>query len=278
MKVEVRPIQTKRWHGKIGAESFTRPKTLNVLLDSETRQYATGLDYETKSFTDPENPKVKITEDKYYEKLLKVDLSAQYIDGVFHSFWDSKTPRIKLENKTMYFDTARPLEYLKIKLMKASKFVANSMKEYEEGFYPEATHVITDEAEEIEVKASKVALKKQATIKSADISKDKKIQLILILDGSNLRGKSDNHVEVALDKLIDKKPKEVLEFISMDSNEAALHALILESLQRNILRKAGHKIMYHDASLGNDVQDVIAYLSEDDNQDLKLRLMSAVNE
>lgn len=278
MKVEVRPIQTKRWHGKTGAESFTRPKTLNVLIDSESRQYATGLDYVTKSFTDPDNPKVKISEDKYYEKLLKVDLSAQYIDGVFHSFWDSKTPRIKLENKTMYFDTTKPLEYLKIKLMKASKFVANSMKEYEEGHYPEASHVITDEAEEIEVKASKVAVKKQAVIKSAELSKDKKIQIVLILDGSNLRGKSDSHVEVALDKLIERKPKEVLEYISMDTTEMALHSLILEALQKNILRKLGHKIMYHDSTLGNDVQEVIGYFMQDDNQDLKLRLMSAVNE
>jgi len=119
MKIEVRPIQVKKWHGKTGTESFTRAKTLNVLVDAEKRQYASGLDYVNKTFTDPDDPKKKLTEAEYYEKILKVDLSPQFIEGKTHAFWDSKTSKIKLENKTMFFDSELPLEYLKIKILKS---------------------------------------------------------------------------------------------------------------------------------------------------------------
>jgi hypothetical protein len=37
--------------------------------------------------------------------------------------------------------------------MKGSKLVANSMKELDEGKWPEATHVIFDESEEVSYKS-----------------------------------------------------------------------------------------------------------------------------
>lgn len=278
MKIEVRPIQKKKWHNKVGAESFARPKTLNVLIDSNTRQYATGLDYVNKVMDDPDGGKTKLTEGEYYAKVLKVDTSPQYFEGTFHSFWDSKTVKIKLENKTMFFDTAIPLEAVKIKIMKASKFIANSMREYEDGLFPDATHVITDESEEIEVVASKVAQRNKAIIECNKLTRDKKNQIILILGNKNVKGKSDDFAEVELSKLIDSKPAEVLRFITMDATDMALHSMILEALQKNVLRKQGHKIMYYDSVLGTDVIDLIEYFKEDDNQDLKLRIMSAINE
>jgi len=278
MKIEVKPIQKPRWHNKTGAESFTRPKTLNVLIDSEKRQYSTGLDYINKIFQDPDDKRIKLTEAEYYGKMLGVDLSPTYIEGRLHPFWDSKTPRIKLENKTMFFDTENPMDYIKVKILKASKFVANSLREYEEGFYPEATHIITDETEEIEAKASRVALKKQAVIESAKLSKDRKIQILLVVNGINSKGQSDNYIEVELDKAIEKNPSEVLRYIKQNPAETSTHAMILEALQKAVLRKQGHKILYHDAMLGNDLDEVIAYFLSEENQELKIRILSAINE
>jgi len=277
MKIEVKPIEKKRWHNKTGSENFARPKTLNVLIDSEKRQYATGLDYVNKVFQDVDDKRTKITEAEYYGKLLGVDLSAIYIEGKLHPFWDSKTPRIKLENKTMFFDTENPLDYIKIKIMKASKFVANSLKEYEEGFYPEATHIITDEREEVEAKASKIALKKQAIMACFKLGKERKSQLIMVINGMNTKNRSDDFVEVELDKIIEKQPSELLRYINLNPSEVYAHAMILEALQKGVLRKQGHKILYHDAMLGNDIDEVIAYFLMDENQELKLKIISAIN-
>lgn len=262
MKVEIRPIQRKTWHGKTGSESFKRPQKLKALVDAETMEYASGLNAEEK---------------EKYSKLLRQDLSTQYNPDAPHPFWDSNLATVSLENNTIFLDPQKPIEFVKIKMTKASRFVANSLQEWEQGLWPDATHVIFDESEEVAVKATKVEMKKQAVIKSAELSKSRKIQLILILAGKNLKGKSDDFVEVELDKIVQKFPKEVLRHINKDAEEISLEALILECLQKSILRKKGHKIFYLDHFIGGDMLDVISYLSNEENQDLKIKLMAAVN-
>lgn len=265
MKIEVRPIDRKKWHGKTGKDNFTRPKKVQALVDSETMKYATGLSEED----------IKMLQDKHN---ISYDLTSNFNPEKAHPFWDSSISVIKLENATMFFSTDKALDFIKIKMMKSSKYVANSMADYEAGLYPEATHVLIDETEEVELKATKIAIKKKAIVESTKISKDKKIQLIMIIGGKNVRGKSDGLVEVELDKLLEKNSKDVLRYIQMDDTEVSLHSMILECLQKSILRKEGHKIFYHDSVLGGDVFDVIKYLKNDENQDLKLRLMSAVTD
>jgi CelD/BcsL family acetyltransferase involved in cellulose biosynthesis len=41
----------------------------------------------------------------------------------------------------MFFDVSLPLNFIKVKI-RASKYIANSMSDYNEGLYPEATHVL----------------------------------------------------------------------------------------------------------------------------------------
>lgn len=261
MKVEVRPIERKKWHGKKGQESFTRPIKLNVLVDTNTMRYATGLTEE---------------EEEKYGKLLNADLSSHYNPEVPHPFWDSNMGIIKLKNSTMVFETDMPLDYVKVKNLKASKYVANSMKEYEEGMFPEATHVIFDEREEIEVQAAKIAMKDRAKSLVSELSKERKIQLIMLIEGKNLKNQSDSYVIVEMDKVLASSPKEVLRYLDMDKESMTTQALVEECLQKNVLQKKGHKIFYSDSNLGTDVVDVADYLNDIENQDLKLRLMEQV--
>jgi hypothetical protein len=268
--VKIKPIEREKWHGKKGNESFTRPTTIRALVNVDSMTYATGLTEE---------------EAKEYGEKLKIDLSNQFNLEEPHPFWDTKAGEIKLENRTMLFDTENPLDFIKVKVCKASRFVANSLKEYEEGMFPEATHIIFDESEEIEEKASKIEIKKKAVIETAKLSKDRKIQMILILsaDGNylkakNLKGKSDNFIEVELDKLIESKADEVLRYLKMNKDDTATQALVLEALQRHIFEKVGHKIMYHDSTLGEDIYDVVNYLNAPENQEFKIRILAQVNE
>tara|TARA_R110000796_G_scaffold231853_2_gene349878 strand:- start:2798 stop:3589 length:792 start_codon:yes stop_codon:yes gene_type:complete len=262
MKVEVRPIDRKTWHGKVGQESFKRPIKLKALVDAASMEYASGLD---------KDEAVK------YGEVLRQDLTPNYNPDEPHAFWDSSMATINLENRTMFFDQDKTLDFIKVRIMKASKYVANSLAEYDKGLWPDATHVIFDETEEVAVTAGKVEVKKQAVIQSSELSKDKKIEMILILTGKNLKGKSDGFVEVELDKLIQGDPREILRHIKMDAEDRTIHAIILEAIQKSVLRKVGHKVLYHDHVLGGDEIDVIAYLKDPENQDLKLRLMAAIN-
>ena len=275
MLVEIKPIELKRWHGKTGKDSFTRAKKIQALIDPETMQYKTGLDNMAKTYTHPKTEE-QVTELEYYGAIIGKDLSPLASDKP-HEFWDSNLAVVKLENNTIFLNTDNPLDYIKWKICKASKFVANSMKEYDEGMFPEATHVIFDEAEEIEAKATKVELRKKATIECSKLSLSKKIQVVMILGDKNLKNQSSDFVEVEIDSLIQKRAGDVLEIINRDDEDTALHAMILEALQKSVLRKTGHKIVYFDSVLGGEVVDVVDYLKKPENQDLKLRLMSQLN-
>jgi hypothetical protein len=99
----------------------------------------------------------------------------------------------------------------------------------------------------------------------------------MIIDKKNLKGQSTSFIEVALDKVISNDPEEFLRHLNMDKKDSTNYALVLECLQKSILRKDGHKIMYMDSALGVDELEVAKYLSEDSNQDLKLVLLSQTN-
>ena len=134
------------------------------------------------------------------------------------------------------------------------------------------------------LKLQKVEIEKKAIIETSKLSKDKKIELILILSadedylkGKNLKGKSDNFIEVELDKVIKKRAEDVVRFISMDKEYLSTYALILEALQRSILTKEGHKIKYHESVIGQDIQDVIIYINAPENNEFKLRVLAQIN-
>lgn len=277
MKVEIKPLDIKKWHGKKGKESFQRPIKLHALVDADTNQYATGLDYVNKTFKHPDKEGEMMTEAEYYGHILGQDLSPIFNLEKPHPFWDGTTPVIKLENNTTILKTEKPLDYIKYKIAKASRFIANSYKEWEEGLFPDATHYIFDEKEEAEVKASKVSLKNNAIIEASKLSLGRKIQIVMVLSEKNLKNQSENFVLVELDKLIEAKPQEVLRLIRLDEEDLTLHAMVLEALQKNILRKVGHKIMYFDSVLGEEPVDVVEYLKANENQDFKLKLMSQLN-
>ena len=260
MLVEVRPIDSKSWHGKVKDESFKRPNKLPALVDGDTMRYATGLS---------EKDIIKLKE----ELNVNYDLTDNYDPDVPHPFWDSTLPVVTLKNQTMFFNTDLAIDFIRVKIMKASKYVANSQKDIDEGMYPDATHVIHDESEEQEIEASKIALSNKAVIETAKLSTSKQADLLLIIDGILAKGRSPEFVTVKMAALIKEQPEAVLRYIGMDKEQVQLEALVLECIEKNVLQEDGHKIKYHDSILGMDTLEVVEYLKLDENQDLKLRLM-----
>lgn len=262
MTVEVRPLESKKWHGKVGEESFTRPKKLQALVDPNTMKYSTGLS--------PQDV-------KDLSKKVGYDLTDDFDGEKQHSFWDSSIAVIKLENNTMFFKTENPLDFIKVKIMKASRFVANSMAEYDEGLYPDATHVIFDEAEQAEITASKVETQNTAIIEASKLSVDRKIELIMVLGHKNMKGQSASFVTVELDKIIKADPAEFLRNLKLDKKQMAAHALVLEALQKSVLRKEGQRIFHMDSPLGIDEIEVAEYLAKPENQDIRLVILAKIN-
>lgn len=264
MKIEVRPIPRKTWHGKTGKEDFTCEKVIQALVNPDTMEYATGLsDKDIQWLTNT--------------KGISYDLSPIYTPDKPHPFWDSKQGEVRLENRTMIFDMDKPMDFIKVHIMRASKYVANSMQEFNQGLYPEASHVIFDEMMDVEEKATKVAMRNKAVLECSKLSRDKKAQIVMILAGKSMKGQSDSMLEVKLAEVIDEHPDEVLELLQEGKEDLTLRALVLECLQKNVLQKRNFKIWYLDQVLGSTVGEVVEGLKSIDNNDLKVRLMASVN-
>lgn len=279
----IKPIEKTKWHNKKGHESFTRPHTIRALVDSENYVYQTGLSY-SDAEGDFKIEGKKVSEAKYYENLLKLDLSNQFNLNEPHSFWDSKAATLVLDNKTMALDTRRPLDLIKYKIAKESRFVANSVLEYNEGYFPEATHVIYDEEQEVEVEAKKIELVGTAKEKVSKLTLGDKLSLIMSLTGDedfhlakNYKSKSSNAVVVELNKIVERDPNKVLSFLSLGKSTIQGRSIVLEALQKNVFRKIGMRIMYFDSIIGEDLDSAVHYLNDVKNQEFKVRVMESIN-
>lgn len=262
-KVELRIIDKDKWHGKKGEDSFGRDAKCQVLVNPETNKYATGLTEE---------------ETIEYSKILGVDLSDKFDREEPHPTWSSNSWIITLGNKTQIFDTDKPKDFVIVAILKASKFVANSMKEYELGMFPFATHVIDDETKEIERKASKIQAKQMAYGLITKLSAEDKCDIIQILSGKSIRGKSQSFLDVEIDALLEEKPQELIKYCKMPKEDVFLHALILEALFRNILTKEGNNICFMGDILAMSEEDAIAYFKDPNNQKLKMAVLGKMGQ
>lgn len=261
--VSVKPIEREKWHKKTGKDSFARPITLEALVNINTGNYDTGLTPD---------------DEKRLSKLTGYNLSPQYINGKAHEFWNSALGQIKLEHKTNIFDTSRPLEEIKVKVLKRHPLVAPSMKEFEEGKHPEALFVIFDEVEETKVKAEKAAIKRKVILEASKLTTARKIEIIQILLGVNGKNQSEDWLDLKVDEAIDSLGAEkVLNLIMRDKARTSLHALVLEAIQKNVLRKEGTAIYYMDDQIGFDLESAIDYLEDKSKQAFKASLLEKLN-
>ena len=258
MIVEVKPLPRKRWHKKEGKESFQQPVKIEVLYDPNTGKYATGLSEE---------------ESEMLGKKLGLDLSDVFIPEQAHPYWSTKAAMVTLKNETQFFDSSKPLDLIKIKNLKAHKLVANSQKEWEEGLWPDATHVIFDETEDINMKANKVQTKQKCYAILAKLSTDEKINIIAIVLEESVRGRSENFITSRIDEVVEEHPEEFMKWATMDAKEVHTRASILEGIARNFLTKEGQSIYYMSERLGFDIDDTIQWFGNPDNQKLKVAIL-----
>lgn len=260
MLVEVRPLPVKKWHGKKDKESFAQPKIIEVLFNKETGAYNTGLTKE---------------EAEKYGKILGVDLSDTFSYTEPHPYWGTRPAWIELPNHTIVFDTRKPMDFVKVKNIKASNKVANNMKDWEEGKYPNATHVIYDEAEEIANRSAKIELEQQANQILYKMSQEDKISMVQILSDKNksVRGMSPDFINVEMDDIIKNKTQDFIRTAKMGREEVNIRAKILEMVAKNILTKEGGAYYYMSDMIGVDYESTVAWFRDPQNSKMKVLIL-----
>lgn len=261
-KVEIKPIEKDRWHGKKGKDAFGSPITIEAPISTKTGKFKTGLE---------EEDRVRL------EKETGLNLSDKFIPGDKESFWTSQAGKIKLYNKTNIFDSDKATDEIKISVMKASDLVANSMEDYENGKCPNALFVISDEVAELEIKASKISLRNNLIIETAKFSKSKKAEIIQIVTGTSVKRMSDNFVVAKFEEMINNEgPDKIMTIIKRDATRNSAHCIILEGLHQSILRKDGTSVYYMDDQIGFDTESAIDYVLDKKNQTLKAQILERI--
>lgn len=261
--IEIRPIIAERWHGKTGKDSFARPKKYRCLVDPNTGMYCVNLTDKEKEIIAP------------LAKDSGLDL---VFTGNPHPFWDESTiPVLSLPDATVILDISKPIDLLRYKIARGSRFVANSTVEQEQGLFPDATHVIFNESEFVEVKASKIKAKNNAIKMLGELSLTKKISLLMVVAKENFKGKSEDAVDVRIDKVLQEDPILFLKHMNQDKEETYLMSIVLEALQKSVLIKKGLKISYMDSPIGVDEMGVVDFLKDTTNEELKQRIIEQLN-
>jgi len=260
--VEIRPVDKSKWHGKKDKESFAQPIVIEALIDANTGKFATGLTPE---------------QEAKYSKEMGVDLSPVFT-GQPHPFWNSKAAWVYLPNRTLVLDPQKPHEFVKIAVCKASKYVANSLKEYEANQFPDATHIIYDEEQEVEVKALSTSQKQDAYSMLSKMTGDDKANVLHILTGKSARGKSDNYLNAKIGTEIEANAAEFTRVASMGKEEVSNRAKVLELQFKNILTKeVGGGIYYMGQQIAANFEDAVAWFKDPNNQRMKISIMEKLN-
>lgn len=262
MQVIVKPLPLEKFHKKVGKEAFSQPKTVEALYDVNTGKYQTGL-------TEAET--------KEYSRILGVDLSDTFNPNEAHPYWSSKASWVYLPNQTLVLETTKPHDFVKVKLMKASPKVANTYADWENDLYPDATHYIYDETEEIELKASKIEAKNEARNKAYSMPMAQKKAMVQILSKKTVKNQSDKFINVEIDALIEDNAREFIRVADMPKEDIVIRSNIYELEAKNVLTKENGAYYYMAEMLGVDFDDMVNWFKKPDNNRLRVLILEKLS-
>jgi len=261
MIIIVKPIQREKWHGMSGSKDFDRPFVLEALVDSKTNKYATGL---------TEDEAKKLMEETGY------NLDDKFIPGEFTSFWNSAVSRIHLEQSANIFNIDRPLDNIKYHIMLASKYVANSQAEFDNGDWPDAKFIIYDEAADVQIKAKKIELEEEVLTKLSKLDIKEQADLVLLLKHASVKNQSSEYIKVKLREAVKEVGYAIVnEKLNQNKSRRTMEALILEAATKHVISKKGSTYFFFDTFLG-EMDTAIDFLLDVKNQLIKAQILEKI--
>lgn len=250
--VEIKPIYGNRWHKNDEKQAFDKPFKVRACVDKVTHTYAVSLS---------EAQKERLS------KKLGLDLSCNYDPTNPHKFWElNPSAVVSLEHRANIFDTENPYDEIKLGILKGSKFVANTLSEFRDGFYPEARFVIHDIEDDIKTKERKYAEKKALIRKLDSMPRHQKEEVLRILLGESYSEQSNDFIDMKILECEAKfSVKEIYDILERDSQYNFVNALLIEAISKNVLRKEGNSIYYFSERIGYNTTEAIDFLLDDNN-------------
>ena len=253
--VYVKPILKERWHQLHlqGRSKFADTyDTIQPVYSSKLGHLATGLDEDD-------------------AKRLGAVLGVNLQPSTNNEYWAHF--KVKMHDKTMVFDLNNALDEVRISVLRACKYIANSKKELEDGVWPEAKYFIFDEQQEIQSEAKKVEIIAKAVIEFNKLSPGKRLDVLKIY-GKIGDNNTPDFTYTKLYDILEDDPKEFLRIVSMKKEEIAIRSLLFDLERTGIFRRRQAAYLYNDSQVGFDYDDTVQNLLNPKNQELLIKLKS----
>lgn len=184
-------------------------------------------------------------------------------------FWS--TFAVKLGKKDLILNTNKPEDNLKYLFLKGHKRVAEGLAQVT----PATDYVLINKDSEAE-ELNRLSKVKREAYKALDKMSIEDMRKCLRLYGIKSDNISNELVEAKLTEQIETAPaKFMMRWVNNPQKE--INFLIEEAISKNIIRKNRSQYFFGTDQIGNGIDDVIAYLNDKKNQDIKMAILNEIN-
>ena len=205
------------------------------------------------------------------QQAIEFEKKLGYPDGhlsVKRDFWTTFV--IKLGKEDLVLNTEKALDELRYLFLKGHKRVADGLS----NINPSKDYVLINKDVEAE-EANKINKVKREAYRNFDKMSIEDMRKCLRLYGLRADDMSNELVEAKMSEQVEKDPaRYLLKWVNNDEKE--LMFIIEEAVAKNIIRKNRTQYFYGTDMLGNGIDDVISYLKEKKNQDIKKTILQEI--
>lgn len=205
------------------------------------------------------------------QQAIEFEKKLGYPDGhlsVNSDFWTTFV--IKLGKEDLVLNTEKALDELRYLFLKGHKRVADGLS----NINPSKDYVLINKDVEAE-EANKINKVKREAYRNFDKMSIEDMRKCLRLYGLRADDMSNELVEAKMSEQVEKDPaRYLLKWVNNDEKE--LMFIIEEAVAKNIIRKNRTQYYYGTDMVGNGIDDVISYLKEKKNQDIKLSILQEI--
>lgn len=183
-------------------------------------------------------------------------------------FWN--TFAVKLGKRDLILDTEKPLDELQYLFLKEHKRVANGLN----NINPSKDYVLINKDAEAE-QTNRITKVKREAYKALDKMSIEDMRKCLRLYGMKADSMSNELVEAKISEQIENSaPTFMMKWVENPNKE--INFVIEEAIAKNIIRKNRTQYFFGTDLIGNGIDDVIAYLNDKKNQDIKLSILQEI--
>lgn len=183
-------------------------------------------------------------------------------------FWS--TFAVKIEKKDLILDTEKPLDELQYLFLKGHKRVADGLSNYN----PSKDYVMINKDAEAE-QSNRISKVKRDAYRVLDKMSIEDMRKCLRLYGMKSDTMSNELAESKLTEQIETSPEKfMIKWVNNPNKE--INFIIEEAIAKNIIRKNRTQYYFGTDLIGNGIDDVIVYLQDKKNQDIKLAILNEI--